>query len=96
MLYLCNRNSAMNMHVFLAQLVEQLTLNQWVKGSSPLEDTTKKQSRTILVAFFFAFFTFFLFLLQILLYLWLNSVVGNLYWAMNACIVVVPVKDRIK
>ena len=58
MLYLCNRNSAMNVHVFLAQLVEQLTLNQWVKGSSPLEDTTKKQSRTILVAFF-AFFTFF-------------------------------------
>ena len=26
-------------HVFLAQLVEQLTLNQWVEGSSPSEDT---------------------------------------------------------
>ena len=25
--------------VFLAQLVEQLTLNQWVEGSSPSEDT---------------------------------------------------------
>ncbi len=28
-----------NDHVFLAQLVEQLTLNQWVQGSSPWEDT---------------------------------------------------------
>ena len=28
-----------NKHVFLAQLVEQLTLNQWVQGSSPWEDT---------------------------------------------------------
>ena len=28
-----------NEHVFLAQLVEQLTLNQWVQGSSPWEDT---------------------------------------------------------
>ena len=27
--------------VFLAQLVEQLTLNQWVQGSSPWEDTKK-------------------------------------------------------
>ncbi len=26
-------------HVFVAQLVEQLTLNQWVQGSSPCEDT---------------------------------------------------------
>ena len=26
-------------NVFLAQLVEQLTLNQWVQGSSPWEDT---------------------------------------------------------
>ena len=25
--------------VFVAQLVEQLTLNQWVQGSSPCEDT---------------------------------------------------------
>ena len=30
--------------VFLAQLVEQLTLNQWVQGSSPWEDTQKKTS----------------------------------------------------
>ena len=28
--------------VFLAQLVEQLTLNQWVQGSSPWEDTRNK------------------------------------------------------
>ena len=28
-------------HVFLAQLVEQLTLNQWVEGSSPSEDTKR-------------------------------------------------------
>ena len=28
--------------VFVAQLVEQLTLNQWVQGSSPCEDTTLK------------------------------------------------------
>gem|GEM_PF-6757952 len=28
--------------VFVAQLVEQLTLNQWVQGSSPCEDTTPK------------------------------------------------------
>ena len=27
--------------VFLAQLVEQLTLNQWVQGSSPWEDTKR-------------------------------------------------------
>ncbi len=27
------------MKVFVAQLVEQLTLNQWVQGSSPCEDT---------------------------------------------------------
>ena len=30
--------------VFLAQLVEQLTLNQWVQGSSPWEDTKDIQS----------------------------------------------------
>ena len=28
--------------VSLAQLVEQLTLNQWVEGSSPSGDTTKQ------------------------------------------------------
>lgn len=33
--------------VFVAQLVEQLTLNQWVQGSSPCEDTnTEKALRT--------------------------------------------------
>ena len=26
-------------HVFVAQPVEQLTLNQWVRGSNPREDT---------------------------------------------------------
>ena len=30
--------------VFLAQLVEQLTLNQWVQGSSPWEDTKDIQT----------------------------------------------------
>ena len=34
-------------HVFLAQLVEQLTLNQWVQGSSPWRCT---------INFFNAFF----------------------------------------
>ena len=42
--YLCTRfliKSALSLEkiVFLAQLVEQLTLNQWVEGSSPSEDT---------------------------------------------------------
>ncbi len=31
--YLCNRKSEKN--ALLAQLVEQLTLNQWVQGSNP-------------------------------------------------------------
>ena len=35
-LYLCTS-------VFVAQLVEQLTLNQWVQGSSPCEDTDISQ-----------------------------------------------------
>ena len=35
----------------LAQLVEQLTLNQWVRGSSPRWRTTQKQ--IIVVCFFF-------------------------------------------
>ena len=34
MLYLCTRKTAIN-DASLAQLVEQLTLNQWVQGSSP-------------------------------------------------------------
>ncbi len=48
--------------VFLAQLVEQLTLNQWVEGSSPSEDTPGVLNGT---PFFFAvggslnFFLFF-------------------------------------
>ena len=33
------RQGAWRLVVFLAQLVEQLTLNQWVEGSSPSEDT---------------------------------------------------------
>ena len=33
--------------VFVAQLVEQLTLNQWVQGSSPCEDTTPKKSLSV-------------------------------------------------
>ena len=39
--YLCNRKSEMN--ALLAQLVEQLTLNQWVQGSNP-EGVRKKNS----------------------------------------------------
>ena len=38
-------------HVFLAQLVEQLTLNQWVQGSSPWEDT----KTSVRVSFFMYF-----------------------------------------
>ena len=38
--YLCNRKSEMN--ALLAQLVEQLTLNQWAEGSSPSEVTENK------------------------------------------------------
>lgn len=33
MTYLCNRKTKKD--ALLAQLVEQLTLNQWVQGSSP-------------------------------------------------------------
>ena len=33
--------------VFLAQLVEQLTLNQWVQGSSPWEDTNEKGAENV-------------------------------------------------
>ena len=39
--YLCNRKSEMN--ALLAQLVEQLTLNQWVQGSNPCGCTKEKQ-----------------------------------------------------
>ena len=38
--------------VFLAQLVEQLTLNQWVQGSSPWEDTKRHKKTSIRVSFF--------------------------------------------
>ncbi len=34
-MYLCRRKSKEKKQVSLAQLVEQLTLNQWVQGSSP-------------------------------------------------------------
>ena len=35
-LYLCTRNQKKhNTNALLAQLVEQLTLNQWVQGSNP-------------------------------------------------------------
>ena len=36
--------------VFLAQLVEQLTLNQWVQGSSPWEDTKKDIQKDVFFA----------------------------------------------
>ena len=45
---------------FLAQLVEQLTLNQWVEGSSPSEVTIKKLSITM--AFFVLFWKLFAFI----------------------------------
>ena len=38
-------------HVFLAQLVEQLTLNQWVQGSSPWEDTKDIRKGVLCVAY---------------------------------------------
>ena len=37
---------------FLAQLVEQLTLNQWVEGSSPSGDTNKKDAKRHLFLFY--------------------------------------------
>ena len=37
--------------VFVAQLVEQLTLNQWVQGSNPCEDTESEPSNKV-VRFF--------------------------------------------
>ena len=43
-------------HVFLAQLVEQLTLNQWVQGSSPWEDTKRHLARCLFLYILFALF----------------------------------------
>ena len=34
-LYLCTRKNGEQRNALLAQLVEQLTLNQWVQGSNP-------------------------------------------------------------
>jgi hypothetical protein len=31
--------------VFVAQMVEQLTLNQWVQGSSPCKDTYSEKRK---------------------------------------------------
>ena len=39
-------------YALLAQLVEQLTLNQWVLGSSPRWCTKKSQQRKLLTLFF--------------------------------------------
>ena len=44
--YFCTRE------VSLAQLVEQLTLNQWVEGSSPSGDTNKKDAKRHLFLFY--------------------------------------------
>ena len=41
--YLCNRKSEKN--ALLAQLVEQLTLNQWVRGSNPRRCTILLNNR---------------------------------------------------
>ena len=41
---------------FVAQLVEQLTLNQWVEGSSPSEVTNDGSALTRLAHFFFVCF----------------------------------------
>ena len=38
--------------VSLAQLVDQLTLNQWVEGSSPSGDTNKKDAKRHLFLFY--------------------------------------------
>ncbi len=54
--------------VFLAQLVEQLTLNQWVEGSSPSEDTPGVLNGTPFSLLLEALLTFFLFFLSKLLH----------------------------
>ena len=41
--WLILQNQKLNMHALLAQLVEQLTLNQRAQGSSPWKCTTKRQ-----------------------------------------------------
>ena len=40
--------------VFVAQLVEQLTLNQWVQGSSPCEDTKNEALTSNVARVFFS------------------------------------------
>ena len=48
------------LEVFVAQLVEQMTLNHWVQGSSPCEDTTEKKRVTLnCVTLFFMFMQFY-------------------------------------
>ena len=42
--------------VSLAQLVEQLTLNQWVEGSSPSGDTLGKRLSLLAISFWFCIF----------------------------------------
>ena len=41
---------------FVAQLVEQLTLNQWAEGSSPSEVTKSKAGKLLKVFYFQEFF----------------------------------------
>ena len=42
--------------VFLAQLVEQLTLNQWVQGSSPWEDTKRHPPKDVFLFVYMGFY----------------------------------------
>ena len=41
--HLCQFDSDSTLHSPIAQLVEQLTVNQWVAGSSPAWGATKKR-----------------------------------------------------
>ena len=56
MLHICTRKTvktARNKEDFVAQLVEQLTLNQWAVGSSPTE-VTENEPLTKVGGFLFA------------------------------------------
>ena len=44
-MYFCAQFIVHNVRRSVAQLVEQLTLNQWVQGSIPCGPTTKKAIR---------------------------------------------------
>ena len=65
-------------HVPLAQLVEQLTLNQWVEGSSPSGDTKRTGCiRTLFFSLSLFHHSFYPKFLELLLYLLLGHFVLN-------------------